>query len=313
MKEVLILFLLVLSNITYSQTKEGMEICLAMQSNNFMSDTEAENALDKILDVIGASKNFILLPCDKINNAVATAYKGYRYILYDKQFMQQISYRTNDWSNLAILAHEVGHHINGHSLDILLYAGGAVESKSLEQKRQQELEADEFAGFILAKLGATMSNALSFTNIFSDKDDTYSTHPTKYRRIAAVKKGYSKGLGRLGKSQQISNQYEKRYSIKSTYKKPKEDEIPIGENAKNIRIGNLYTVKTSVYMLKEIDGEFIDSNFVVKKDDQVLIIGGVKKFDYIFSLSGYLNEVVEVLYKGENGFLYVDILDIEKN
>ena len=118
-----------------------MEICLAMQSNNFMSDTEAENALDKILDVIGASKNFILLPCDKINNAVATAYKGYRYILYDKQFMQQISYRTNDWSNLAILAHEVGHHINGHSLDVLLYAGGAVESKSLEQKKTTRIRS----------------------------------------------------------------------------------------------------------------------------------------------------------------------------
>ena len=106
MKKILVLLLFVLSNISFSQTKEGMDICLAMQSNNFMSDTEAENALDKILDVIGASKNFILLPCDKINNAVATAYKGYRYILYDKQFMQQISYRTNDWSNLAIQVKE---------------------------------------------------------------------------------------------------------------------------------------------------------------------------------------------------------------
>ena len=191
---------------------------------------------------------------------------------------------------------------------------------SLNKQRQQELEADEFAGFILAKLGATMSNALSFTNIFSDKDDTYSTHPTKYRRVAAVKKGYSKGLGRLGKSQQISNQYEKRYSIKSTYKKPKEDEIPIGENAKNIRIGNLYTVNTSVYMLKEKDGKFIDSNFAVKKDNQVLIIGGAKLSNNNFYSSNgygektyYLNEVVEVLYKGESGFLYVDILDTEKN
>lgn len=45
--------------------------------------------------------------------------------------MDLISKSTNDWSNLFILAHEVGHHINGHSIDIILYAGDLVESKSL--------------------------------------------------------------------------------------------------------------------------------------------------------------------------------------
>ena len=197
MKKTLVLLLFVLSNISFSQTKEGMEICLAMQSNNFMSDTEAENALDKILNTIGASRNFILIPCSKINNAVATSYKGIRYILYDKEFMQRIKTRTDDWSSLAILAHEVGHHINGHSLDILLYAGGVVEPKSLERKRQQELEADEFAGFVMARLGASLNNALSFTNIFSDSDDTYSTHPSKAKRANAVRKGFKKAGNNL--------------------------------------------------------------------------------------------------------------------
>ena len=78
-----------------------------------------------------------------INNAAATSYKGIRYILYDKEFMQLINSRTNDWASLAILAHEVGHHINGHALDITMYAGGVVEAKSLANKRKQELEADQ--------------------------------------------------------------------------------------------------------------------------------------------------------------------------
>ena len=209
MKKVFILLLLVLSNISFSQTKEGMEICLAMQSNNFISDSEAENALDKILNTIGASKNFILVPCSKTNNAAATAYKGIRYILYDKEFMQLISSRTNNWSSLAILAHEVGHHINGHSLDILLYTGGAVETKSLERKRQQELEADEFAGFVMARLGASINDALSFTNIFTEKDDTYSTHPSKSKRVNAVIKGFNKAgtNTKVAKTTKISKEY----------------------------------------------------------------------------------------------------------
>ena len=51
---------------------------------------------------------------------LATSFKGVRYILYDKGFMNSLDSGDN-WTNLFILAHEVGHHINGHSLDLLLY------------------------------------------------------------------------------------------------------------------------------------------------------------------------------------------------
>ena len=34
--------------------------------------------------------------CSEINNAIATTYKGIRYILYDKAFMRLINSRTND-------------------------------------------------------------------------------------------------------------------------------------------------------------------------------------------------------------------------
>ena len=195
MKKLLLLLLLIVPMVSFGQTKEELQLCLAMQSSNFMSDSEAENALDKILNTIGASKNFVLTPCSEINNAAATSYKGIRYILYDKEFMQLINSRTNNWSSLAILAHEVGHHINGHALDITMYAGGVVEAKSLANQRKQELEADEFAGFIMAKLGASLNSALSFTNIFTDKDDTYDTHPTKSKRVNAVRKGFNKAGG----------------------------------------------------------------------------------------------------------------------
>tara|TARA_R110002124_G_scaffold281958_1_gene456730 strand:- start:624 stop:1817 length:1194 start_codon:yes stop_codon:yes gene_type:complete len=178
----------------YGNDSDALKLCTAIQNNSFISDSKADNALDRILSVIGASKRFVLQSCDNINNAVATSYKGIRYILYDRDFMDSLDSGDN-WSNLFILAHEVGHHINGHSLDIILYANDIVDPKSLLEKRNQELEADEFAGFILGKLGATLKQTSSSINLISsEKDDTYSTHPSKSKRLAAIEKGYKKNL-----------------------------------------------------------------------------------------------------------------------
>ena len=47
----------------------------------------ADSALDDILNVIGASKRFVLQECSNINNAVALTMNGVRYIMYDPEFM----------------------------------------------------------------------------------------------------------------------------------------------------------------------------------------------------------------------------------
>ena len=111
MKKLIIFFFLVVSA-SYSQTSDALKLCVALQ-NNFTSNYEANNAVDKILSVIGTSQKPILQPCSNINNAVAASYKGQRYILYDKDFMESLTVGRNKyWSNMFILAHEVGHHIN---------------------------------------------------------------------------------------------------------------------------------------------------------------------------------------------------------
>ncbi|WP_396141498.1 tetratricopeptide repeat protein [Flavobacterium sp.] len=198
MKNLLSLFaLLIFSHLSaqdYGNKADALELCTEMQTNNFSSNINAENALEKILNVIGASKRFVLQPCNNINNAVAISYKGIRYILYDNNFMNSIN-NMNNWGNLFILAHEVGHHINGHSLDLILYSSKSVESKTLAQRRMQELEADEFAGFILAKLGGDISEVNKLINKISfNKDDIYSTHPNTTKRLNAIKIGYNKAL-----------------------------------------------------------------------------------------------------------------------
>jgi hypothetical protein len=190
----LILLLLFIPMVSFGQTKDGAELCLAAQkySKSFITDKEAENALGRILSVIGGSKNFTLQSCDEINNALAITYNGNRYILYDKKFMQLIAKYSNNWSSMFILAHEVGHHINGHTRDAALTE--VLNETSLEKQRLEELEADKFAGFVLAKLGANLKQSLSAINLISPNgDDRYSTHPNKEKRIEAVRVGYKNG------------------------------------------------------------------------------------------------------------------------
>ena len=197
----------------YGNDLSAIKICNAMQGNNFLSDSEADNALDKILNVIGASKRFVLQSCDNINNAVALSYKGVRYIMYDPEFMQMLSY-SNNWSNMFVLAHEVGHHINGHSVDAILLMNDVVSNVPLSKKRIQELEADEFAGFVLGRLGAKLSDATSAVSKMSDGDDSYSTHPRRSRRIAAIKKGFNESGGKVNVNQRDNKITSSKYSNK---------------------------------------------------------------------------------------------------
>ena len=167
----------------YNNSRNAAELCTRYKSNGFISNAEADNALGKILSVVGASKRFIVAPCENINNALAMVDDGMRYILYDPEFINSISETSNYWANMSILAHEVGHHINGHTL-------GA--SMSAYENRIQELEADEFSGFVMQKIGATLEQAIdAIASLAPSGDDTYSSHPNKERRTKAITKGFN--------------------------------------------------------------------------------------------------------------------------
>ena len=179
--------LLFSQEIDYGNSVEAADLCVSFKSNSFSSNYDADEALEKILSVVGASKRFMLVSCDNINNALAyTSESGLRYILYDEEFMNSLSTGNAYWSNMAILAHEVGHHINGHTLS---------EDLSLYESRLEELEADEFAGFVLSKLGADIEVVKEvFREISTDGDDTYSSHPNTTRRLKAITQGYENAL-----------------------------------------------------------------------------------------------------------------------
>ena len=172
----------------YGSSSDASDLCDWVRGNNFASDRNADIALDRILDVTGMSKRFVLKECSNISNCIATTYDGIRYILYDREFMDAIAENTSSWSSLSILAHEIGHHVNGHTLG---------EASSLSESRQMELEADEYSGFVMQKLGATLTQAQEAirTLVPSNRIDTYSTHPSRDKRLSVIEKGYNRAKG----------------------------------------------------------------------------------------------------------------------
>ncbi|WP_147437314.1 M48 family metalloprotease [Ulvibacter antarcticus] len=171
-----------------------IEICLEikekmdLQNSRFKTEYSYDEIFDRILSVIGINRNFELVECNNINNAVAyTRFEeniGYvRYIAYDDNFMGRIEKNSNDWAKIGILAHEIGHHLNFHNLTYI---------DNLADKRSQEIESDEFAGFVLQKLGATLNDAKLFIKVSNDEiDDTNSTHPKRSSRLKAIERGYT--------------------------------------------------------------------------------------------------------------------------
>ncbi|ARS34453.1 hypothetical protein [Pontibacter actiniarum] len=137
----------------------------------------ARDIVQEIIQVVGLKPRFELRAAE-IDNAAAVVYNGKRYILYNERFLASINNAVHtDWAGVSILAHEIGHHLNGHTL-----------SRS-GSNPADELEADEFSGFVLRKMGASLAEAQAAINLLSE-DETSSTHPGRNYRLASVSKGW---------------------------------------------------------------------------------------------------------------------------
>lgn len=170
------------------QTVEDLDVICS--DLGYIGDQEAEITVDRILDQIGLFKNFTIQECPNINNAIAKNIdmgngETDRYILYDKDFFNRIkNSAVNDWAAISILAHEIGHHLNGHALN------------NEGSNHKWELEADEFSGFVLARMGALLEDAQSAINTITYEKAT-RTHPAKADRLKVIQIGWQRG--RTGK------------------------------------------------------------------------------------------------------------------
>jgi len=208
----LITFLLTYNSYTQSVCKLSQEeldiyLCLNDYTSIQSSASLTENLRD-IMSEIGLSQsNFTIKTCNSINNAAAIIYEGERELLIDERYLSQINNSSNKSFNIFVLAHEIGHHLNGHTLKI---------SDNITS-RQQELEADYFAGFVIKKLsGGIQDISKSLKNLPHPKENI-GTHPILQDRILSAENGFKDAEQKeqkiLGKFEEIITQ-----KIKNTEK-----------------------------------------------------------------------------------------------
>lgn len=137
----------------------------------------------RILRYTGLPANFEVMESPEVPNAVAMILQGddgliRRVIAYNEGFMDEVASATHtSWAGTSILAHEIGHHLCGHTL----LPGGS--------QPPTELEADSFSGFVLEKMGATLDEAQQAMRAFGS-DAGSATHPPKGSRLKAIAAGF---------------------------------------------------------------------------------------------------------------------------
>jgi hypothetical protein len=141
---------------------------------------EALRYVRKICEVAVINNNFLVEEGDVPNALATTDDAHHRIIYYSKQFFGNL---RSDTYKIAILAHEIGHHLN---FDIFL--------SDHPRGRDDELYADKFAGSVLCRMGLKMEDAKQLLNIECPAV-AKGFYPDREARIAAFQAGFDEVKG----------------------------------------------------------------------------------------------------------------------
>lgn len=150
-----------------------------------MTDAAAKDAIHRIVQHSGLLPNFTVREDPTIKTAQAYIKGKQRIITYNPIFISTIMDSSGcDLTAVSILAHEIAHHLLGHTLDPDAMHPG------------DELACDRYSGFILFKMHAPLQDALAAIELAGNVHGTLS-HPPKHARGEAIEQGW-RGAERLG-------------------------------------------------------------------------------------------------------------------
>lgn len=141
---------------------------------HFDSTDAAEEVLRNMLGQVGLSLRTLKIRAAAVDSAVACVNPllGDRLILYNEDFLRGLTEDSQSvWATRAIVAHELGHHLN-------LHLQGGDENR----RRSEELEADSFAGNLLFRMGA---NEEDIRRVFGELKGGEG-YPRNEERVAAA-------------------------------------------------------------------------------------------------------------------------------
>jgi hypothetical protein len=165
---------------TYERTPNKELIYRTYPTSYAPTYRETQEIFDKISDYTELTTNIYTVPVtdDEVNVEICPG--DVNYIAYNPTWLKSVYDDTNNlWAVYAIVAHEIGHYANNH------------DRKSVGSNRNLELEADEYSGAILAKMGACLPDAqAAFDAQVMKRNIPNHTHPPIAERFAAVWRGW---------------------------------------------------------------------------------------------------------------------------
>lgn len=180
-----------LSDMLQACSYDGSAIQVAAKSLMGASSSDGAAVVRTIMRFTGLPQNFKVME-GPVPNAAALIVMGpdklpLRVIAYNTEFLAKVRQATenNDWASISIMAHEIGHHLSGHTL----MPGGS--------QPPIELEADKFSGFVLYKMGATLGDAQKAISTLVPEEDG-ATHPGRAKRLAAIYHGWTESCEQHG-------------------------------------------------------------------------------------------------------------------
>ena len=156
-----------------------------MGQTEHISEQEAKKAVYNIVKYSGLLPNFVVRENTDIANAVAFIKDRKRYIEYNPEAMAGLLDSTQtDWAVISILAHEIAHHLLGHTLNPRSINPG------------DELSCDRYSGYVLERMGATLEEAISAIQVAGTAQGT-KTHPPRTARIEAIRQGWTESRDQM--------------------------------------------------------------------------------------------------------------------
>jgi hypothetical protein len=125
-----------------------------------------------IVKATGTEQNFEVVASNVTSVAAVLDSAGKRWLLYSRRHFMN---NPDPAYRVAVLAHEIGHHTNEHTLEAL-------------SREAEEVEADEFAGFALYRIGISRRQAATLAADYPMTNGLDSAG-----RQASILRGFDRG------------------------------------------------------------------------------------------------------------------------
>jgi hypothetical protein len=114
---------------------DGTPVAINVAGLRMGVNADGREVVSEIMKFTGLPPNFDVVEHPEVPNAAAVILLGpdklpRRVIAYNPQFMRDVRAATanNDWAPVSIMAHEIGHHLSGHTIQ----PGGSQPPTELE-------------------------------------------------------------------------------------------------------------------------------------------------------------------------------------